>query len=86
MIVDSHCHLDFDGLREDLPGVVARAEAAGVGLMVTISTRMSTFERVRAIAEAQERICCSVGVHPHEAAAEGGVSPTRLCELADHPK
>ncbi len=86
MIVDSHCHLDFDGLRDDLPGVLSRAEAAGVGLMVTISTRMSTFERVRAIAEQHERIYCSVGVHPHDAAEEGDVSPERLCELAEHSK
>ncbi|MFW6027174.1 MAG: TatD family hydrolase [bacterium] len=86
MIVDSHCHLDFDRLREDLPGVLSRAKAADVGLMVTISTRMSTFERVRAIAEAHERIYCSVGVHPHEAAGEGDVTPERLCELAEHPK
>jgi TatD DNase family protein len=86
MIVDSHCHLDFDRLREDLPGVLSRARDAGVGLMVTISTRMSTFERVRAIAEKHERVFCSVGVHPHEAAAEGDVSTERLCALAEHPK
>lgn len=86
MIVDSHCHLDFDSLRQDLPAVLARAREAGVGLMVTISTRMSTFERVRAVAEAHEQVYCSVGVHPHEAESEGDVTPERLCELAGHPR
>ena len=49
-IVDSHCHLDFDSLAEDLPGVIARAEAAGVTRMVTICTRLRNAPAVRAIA------------------------------------
>ena len=49
MLIDSHCHLDFDALQEDLSGVMERAEAAGVGRMVTISTRMTTFPKVKGI-------------------------------------
>lgn len=86
MLVDSHCHLDFDRLSVDLDGVLARAAAANVGLMVTISTRLSTFGKVRAIAEAHDNIYCTVGVHPHDAAAEGDATAERLAALADHPK
>ncbi len=86
MLVDSHCHLDFPELSDQLDAVLDRARTAGVGLMVTISTRLSTFERVRAIAEAHPHVYCTVGVHPHEAEAEGQATPDRLIELAAHPK
>lgn len=86
MLIDSHCHLDFPDFAEELDAVVARAGAAGVGAMLTISTHLSRFERVRAIAERFDNVWCTVGVHPHEAAGEGDVSPEALVALAAHPK
>ncbi|SLN54787.1 TatD family hydrolase [Oceanibacterium hippocampi] len=86
MYVDSHCHLDYPGLIDDLPGVVARARNAGVSHMVTISTKLSQFAGVRAIAERFDNIYCSVGVHPHEAGEEAPSSVEHLLELARHPK
>ena len=50
MLVDHHCHLDFPDFAADLDGVVARARAAGVGAMVTISTRIRKFDQVLAVA------------------------------------
>ncbi len=85
MLVDSHCHLDFDNLAEDLGDILTRARTASVGSMVTICTRLSRFEQVRAIAEANEGVTCSVGVHPHEADGEGVDDPDRLVALAAHP-
>ena len=86
MLVDSHCHLDYLEDEEALEAVVARARAAGVGTLVTICTRLSEFERVRAIASRFERVYCSVGVHPHDAEAEGQKDPARLIELAGDDK
>src|SRR5215468_3170156 len=87
MLVDSHCHLDYykeeDGERD---AVVARARAAGVATMVTIGTRISEFEHVRAIAERYDDVYCTVGIHPHEAASEPEVDVARLVELTRHPK
>jgi TatD DNase family protein len=85
-LVDSHCHLDFDGLAERLPEVIERADAAGVRLMVTISTRVKQFDRMLAIAEAHEQIYCSVGTHPHNAGEETDVTAEHLVRLARHPK
>ena len=86
MLVDSHCHLDFPDFAEDRDGVVSRALAAGVGTMVTISTRVRRFDQIRAIAEAYPQIFCSVGTHPHNAAEELDVTAADLVRLAEHPR
>lgn len=85
-IVDSHCHLDFPGLAERLPDVIANAHAAGVRLMLSISTRMRSFPRVLEITERHPEVYCSVGVHPHNAADEPDVSVDDLVHAARHPK
>ena len=86
MLVDSHCHLDFPGLAEEREAVLARARAAGVGVIQTIGTRLSTFAEVAAIAETCEGVYCSVGVHPHRAAKEPLEDPAQLLAWAEHPK
>lgn len=85
MLVDSHCHLDFPELQRDFPGVLARARAAGVETMLAIGTKLSKFPGVRAIAEANANVFCTVGIHPHEAANEQAAVESLLA-LADHPK
>ena len=86
MLVDSHCHLDFPELSAELDEVVARARRAGVRLMITIGTKLTEFDRVRAIAERYDDIYCSVGIHPHEAGAEPEADAERLARLSEHPK
>jgi TatD DNase family protein len=86
MFVDSHCHLDFPDFGPELDAVVRRAREAGVGTMLTIGTRLSAFEGVRAIAERYDDIWCSVGVHPHEAAVEPLNEAKALVERAAHPR
>jgi TatD DNase family protein len=86
MLVDSHCHLDFPQLADEREAVVARARAAGVVTMLTISTRLDQFAGVRAIAEADDDIWCSVGAHPHEAADHAAITATQLTMLAEHPR
>jgi TatD DNase family protein len=86
LLIDSHCHLDFPELKADLDGVLARAGGAGVGLMVTISTRVRRFDEVLAIAAAHDEVFCSVGTHPHHAAEETDITAEELIRLASHPK
>jgi TatD DNase family protein len=85
MLVDSHCHLDFPDFDADRDALVARARAAGVGTMVTISTRVRRFAEIRAIAERYERIYCSIGTHPHNAAEEPDVTTDHLVRIAEDP-
>ena len=86
MLVDSHCHLDFEEFEEDLDGVVERARAAGVIAMVTICTRLSRLDRTLEIAERYPDVFCAVGIHPHNVEEQGVPTVGRLLDLAAHPK
>ncbi len=86
MLVDSHCHLDFEDYRDDLDAVIARARAAGVRLMVTICTRISRLAETLAIVERYPEVYCAAGIHPHHVAEEGVPTVERLVEITAHPK
>jgi len=85
-LVDSHCHLDFPDFEDDLDAVLERARAAGVGAVQTISTRLSTFDRLLALARSRDRVYCSVGVHPHNVASEAAVTVADLVARAAAPE
>ena len=86
MLVDSHCHLDFPDFAAERDAVIARARDAGVGTMLMIGTRLDQFAGVRAIAEANRDVWCSVGAHPHEAADHAATTATDLVALAAHDR
>ena len=86
MLVDSHCHLDFPDFAAELDAVVARARAAGVGRIVTISTRVKRQPQLLAIAEKYPEVFCTVGTHPHQASEELDVGAKTLVDLSKHPK
>lgn len=85
-ITDTHCHLDFPDFADDLAGVVARARAAGVHRMVTISTRVKKAAVYQGLAETFENVWFSVGTHPHNAAEEPDVTLDEIIRLSQHPK
>ena len=85
-LVDSHCHLDFPDFKDDLDGVVRRAQAAGVACFVTISTRVRRQDDLLAIAERFPDVYSSVGTHPHHAHEELVVTAADLIALTRHPK
>ena len=86
MLVDSHCHLDFPDFSTELDAVVARARAAGIERMVTISTRVRRQAELLAIAERFDDVFCSVGTHPHYAHEELDVTAEDLVARTRHPK
>jgi TatD DNase family protein len=85
-VIDSHCHLDFPDFADELDAVVARARAADIGRIVTISTRVAKHEGLLAIAERFPDVFCSVGTHPHNAHEELDVTAADLVARARHPK
>lgn len=86
MLIDTHCHLDFPDFALEQAEIVARAEARGVGRMITISTHLSRINRVKSVSEAYENVYFTVGTHPHYSHEENEPNVDQLVELSDHPK
>ena len=86
MIIDSHVNLHAPQFDEDRDAVIARAREAGVGLMVEISDKLSTFEATHGLAMAHDDIWCTVGAHPHEAKDHADLTAAHLAELAGRPR
>src|SRR5580698_10445701 len=86
MLVDSHCHLDFPDFTDDLDAIVARAGAAGIGRILTISTRARRLDGSLDTTSPFPDVYCSVGTHPHHADQEDGIAADELIELTKHPK
>lgn len=85
MLVDSHCHLDFPGLADRLPAVLAAMRERGVGAALCIGVNLEDFPQVLAIAEQADNLYATVGVHPEYSDVEEP-DEVRLLALAAHPK
>ncbi len=85
MLVDSHCHLDFPGLADHLPDVLASMDEKGVACAVCIGVNLEDFPKVLALAETHPRLFATVGVHPEYDDVEEP-DEARLLALANHPK
>jgi TatD DNase family protein len=86
MLIDSHVNLHAPQFAHDQAEVIARARAAGIGLMVTICDKVSSFEAVHAIAMTHDDIWATVGTHPHEAKENPELGVETLMRLASRPK
>ena len=86
MLIDSHCHLNYKGLVEDQPQVLARARESGVTGFLNISTRASEWDAVVATAAREPDVWASVGIHPHEADTHADLGARTLLDAAAHPR
>ena len=66
-MIDSHCHLDHEPLYSDLQNVILRSKAVGIEKLLTISTSLKSFERIKNIINIDKMIYGTIGIHPHEA-------------------
>ena len=86
MLIDSHCHLEYEGLADRQDEVLANARAAGVQGFLNISTRRSEWERVVGTATRESDVWASVGIHPHEADAHEDLGAAELRAATDNPR
>ena len=86
MLIDSHCHLNYPGVIEDVQGVLGRAREAGIGGFLGISTRRNEWAAVIAQADAEADIWATVGIHPHEADHHPDTDTATLIDATSHPR
>ena len=85
-VIDSHCHLDFKALTDDLPGVVRRAQSEGVLKMVTICTNFKKPKETISISERFEDIFFAAGVHPNQPTEDLKFKSEELLSICEHKK
>jgi TatD DNase family protein len=85
-LIDSHCHLNYEGLAERQDEVLAAARQRGVAGFVNISTRQREWDDVISTAERNADVWATVGVHPHEADAHPDLGSAALVKAASHPR
>ena len=66
MIIDSHCHLDYENLYTQLDDVIQRAEANNVKFLLTICTTLKSYEKIKIIIKKYKNVYGTFGIHPHE--------------------
>lgn len=86
MLVDSHCHLNYEGLVDRQQDVLRAARDRGVSAMLNISTRESEWDDVVATADRESDVWASIGIHPHEADAHPEMDTAKLVARADRPR
>jgi TatD DNase family protein len=85
-LIDSHCHLNYEGLVERQGEVLENARERGVAGFLNISTRKREWGDIIAVAQREPDVWASVGVHPHEADAHPDLGSAALVDAADHPR
>ncbi len=85
-LIDTHCHLTFDELADDVEGVIERSKAAGVTGWITVGTDTQQNQRVLQLAERHENMYAAVGIHPHDAKDVTTETISELKKLAKNKK
>ncbi|HON90137.1 MAG TPA: TatD family hydrolase [Sedimentisphaerales bacterium] len=85
-LIDTHCHLTFEPLAQDVPGVVERSRAAGVGGWITVGTHLQDSRRAAALAGRYENMYATVGIHPHDAQSADSRALEELKQVARQEK
>ena len=65
-MIDSHCHLDHEPLKSDLSNIIKRSKDVGIEKLLTISTSVESFQKIKNIINEDEIIFGTIGIHPHE--------------------
>ncbi len=86
MIIDSHCHLDFDSFEEDIDDVIQRATGAGVGVILDVATDLRSYPELIALIEKYPFVYGAFGIHPDSIDPENMISVQELLQMVHHLK
>ena len=86
IVIDSHCHLDFKALTDDLPGVLSRAKSEGVLKMLTICTNFKKPDQTISLSERFEEIFFAAGIHPNQPTEDLQFDSEALLSICAHKK
>ena len=84
MIIDSHCHLDYPELYENLDDIVNRAKANNILYLLTICTTITSFKKIEFIISKYKNIYGTFGIHPHETKNNLDINSRLICELKNN--
>ena len=85
-MIDSHCHLDHEPLISDLSNVIKRSKDVGIKKLLTISTSIDSFQKIKDIVEIDEMIYGTIGIHPHESDKNQVTSDYIIKQYKENPK
>ena len=85
-MIDSHCHLDHEPLLSDLSNVLKRSKDVGIEKLLTISTTIESFERIKKIIKMDKMIYGTIGIHPHESKDDQITTDFIVENFDKHPK
>ena len=85
-MIDSHCHLDYEPLYSDLNNVILRSKEAGIEKLLTISTSLESFEKIKNIVNKDKIIYGTIGIHPHEVNDKSIDSQKIINNFKEHSK
>ena len=85
-MIDSHCHLDHEPLLSDLPNVIQRSKDVGIKKLLTISTSLASFSKIKELINIDEMIYGTIGIHPHESSKDIITSKLLIENIKEHSK
>jgi TatD DNase family protein len=85
-MIDSHCHLDHEPLLSDLKNVIQRSKDVGIEKLLTISTSLESFSRIKELIKIDEMIYGTIGIHPHESSKDIITSKEIIRDLRENSK
>ena len=85
-MIDSHCHLDHEPLISDLSNIIKRSKDVGIKKLLTISTSIDSFQKIKDIVEIDEMIYGTIGIHPHESDKNQVTSDYIIKQYKENPK
>ena len=86
MLVDSHCHLDFNDFEDDMDEIIDRARENGVNMILNAGNNLAELENQLALSEKYPFVYAAVGVHPHNASEYPNLTAQDLIDKTEHKK